>query len=106
MLTAATASLFVGRIKASKYFQQRGPYGDENGTRARMRQSVTVFGGQSYANGYKHTHKRTHITAIEACGLLKMAENQSNETKVNGCAVLLLHFPFCYSRKEREGALS
>ena len=53
-----------------------------------------------------HTHTHTHIAAIKACGLFKMAENQFNETKVNGRAVLLLHFPFCASRQERERALS
>lgn len=87
---------YPGRIKASK---QRDPYSDDNGTRASMRQSVTVLW---FVNGYTHTH----ITAIKACGLLKMAENKFNETKVNGCAVSLLYFPFCYSRQERERALS
>lgn len=55
-----------------------------------------------------HTQTETHIdsTAIKACGLFKMAENQFNETKVNGCAILLLYFPFCYSRQEKERALS
>lgn len=44
----------------------------------------------------------THITAIKACGLFKMAANQFNQSKVNGCSVLFLHFLFCYSRQERE----
>lgn len=63
-----------------------------------------------FDDNHTHTWLQTtsyiHASAIKACGLLKTAENQFNETKVNGCAVLLLFSSFCCSQQESEKALS